>query len=117
MSEKENYVISVEDAKDPLLLKLRKPYKFEGKEYTNLDLREMNNWTCNDVVELSKQYTKVTGGTDDPISAILPESNLEFVEFVAARAASLPLEFFKQLPASESGKLRAAVLSFFHPAD
>lgn len=102
---------------DPLVLKLSVPFTFEEKEYSEINLRKLNSWTCGDVVKVTKEYKRMTGGADSPMDAILPEVNLEYVEFVAARASGLPIEFFKNLPARESGKLRAAVIAFFHPAD
>ncbi len=102
---------------DSLFIKLHSPYEFEGKQYKSIDLRGLRDWTCNDVVQLTKQFTRATGGTDDPMNAILPEANPEYVEYAAAKATGLPLEFFKNLPAQESGKLKVAIISFFHPAD
>lgn len=102
---------------DPLVIPLSKPVKFEEKEYSEINLRKLNDWTCGDVVKVTKEYNRVTGGSDSPMDAILPEANLEYAEFVAARASGLPLEFFQALPARESGKLRTAVISFFHPQE
>lgn len=120
MSDKESGLEVSENevvVSDPLVLKLSKPFTFEEKEYTEVNLRKLNDWTCGDVDKVMKEFKRITGGGDSPMDAILPEANSEYVEFVAARATGLPVEFFKKLPARESGKLRAAVISFFHPAD
>ncbi len=102
---------------DALVIKLHRPYQFEGKEYEQINLQGLNNLTCNDVIKMSKDFNRITGGSDDMMAAIVPESSLEYVTFVASRATGLPIEFFQQLPAFESGKLRVAIIHFFHPSD
>lgn len=105
------------EVKDPLVFSLSRPAEFEGKSYSEINLRALNDWTCDDLVKVTKAYNQATGGSANPMDVILPEANLEYVEFVAAKATGLPLEFFKGLPAREAGKLRTAVIAFFHPAD
>lgn len=105
------------EVKDPLVFSLSRPVEFEGKSYSEINLRALNDWICDDLVKVTKTYNQVAGGSVNPMDVILPEANLEYVEFVAAKATGLPLEFFKVLPAREAGKLRTAVIAFFHPAD
>ena len=105
------------EADDTLVIKLHCPYQFEGKEYKEIDLRGLNDLTCNDIINMSKDFNRITGGSDDMMAAIVPESSLEYVIFAASRATGLPIEFFQQLPAFESGKLRVAIIHFFHPSD
>lgn len=99
---------------NPLTLVFKKTVTFEGKEYDSVDLSKLDDWTCDDVVNLTKKFNKMTGGETSPMGAILPESNLEYNQFVGAEASGLPIDFFKQLPAREVGPLRSLIISFFH---
>lgn len=103
--------------KNPLILKFKKPYMFESKEYESVDLTAMDDWTCEDVVALAKSYNLMVDGDVSAIGAIIPESDLEYDLFVAAEASKLPLEFFHRLPAREVGAMRSVILGFFHAKD
>jgi len=97
-----------------LVLKLKKPFTFEGKEYKEIDLSALESWTCDDVVNVQKEYFKLIGADVNALDIALIEGNLEYCQYVAAKASKLPLDFFKRLPASNAGSLRALVLNFFH---
>jgi len=119
--DKENEIlISRESRNDetevmnPLVLKLKRPFVFESKEYNTINLTKLDEWSCDDLVKVTKKYNALTGGDTNPIGAILPESNLEYCEFVAAEASGLPIDFFKQLKARESGPLKSLIINFFH---
>jgi hypothetical protein len=103
------------DNTETLILTFKKPFKFEGKEYTEVDLSAMEDWTGDDLIRLTKKYNKLSGGEGDgsPTSVILPESDIEYDMFVAAEATGLPLEFFHTLPAREIGTLKTLVIGFF----
>jgi hypothetical protein len=99
--------------KNPLIINFKKPFVFEGKEHASVDLTKLEDWSTDDLIRVGKTYAKISGNEINPMGAILPESDLEYDIFVASEASGLPLEFFKKLPANESGKLRTAIISFF----
>jgi hypothetical protein len=100
-----------------LILKLKKPFTFEGNVHTSIDLSVMEDWSCDDVVKVTKKFNKMTDANMNPMGAVVPESNLEYLQFVGAEATGLPLDFFKQLPARETGPLRSMIIGFFHGSD
>ena len=77
----------VKEEQDELVIKLKKPYTFERVEYKEIDLRGLRELTAADATE------------------------------IAARGASLPIEFFTALPASESMAVKNAVLGFLFGAE
>ena len=85
---------------ESLVLKFKKPYQFEGREYTAADL-------CA-VAKLSGRDTGIT-----PI----PEMTIPYAIHMAARASKLPVEFFRGLPAQESMKLKNLVSGFLYGGD
>lgn len=97
-----------------LKIKLKKPVTFEGKTYLEIDLSDLENWTCDNVIKVSRAFNKSAGKNVTPMDSILPEANLEYDLFVAAKATKLPVEFFKSLPARESGAVKTAIISFFN---
>jgi hypothetical protein len=99
---------------DPLNLTFKKTVTFEGKEYNNVDFSKLEDWSCDDVINVTKKFNKMTGADINPMDAILPEGNLEYCLFVAAEASGLPIDFFKRLPAREAGALRGLIINFFH---
>ena len=99
---------------NPLTLVFKRTVTFEGVEYDSVDLSSLEDWTCDDVVRVSKKYNKMSGTDLGPMDAILPEANLKYCQFVGAEASGLPIDFFKQLPAREAGALRSLVINFFH---
>jgi hypothetical protein len=98
---------------NPLVWEFKRPFTFEGKEYNSVDLNKLDDWSCEDLIRVSKKFQALTGGDNSPMGAILPESNIEYDMFVAAEASGLPIDFFKQLPAKEIGTLRTLIISFF----
>lgn len=92
---------------DELVVRFRKPYQFEGKEYPEVDLSNLDNLTARDLMAIGRQVGRVQGGT-----VVAPELNPEYTVAIAARVASLPLEFFYGLPAREFVKVRGAVTGF-----
>ena len=94
-------------------LVFKKPVIFEGKEYTSLDFSPMEDWTFDDVASISRKFNKLSGADAGPMDAVLPESNPEYDMLIAAKATGMPIDFFKRLPARETGALRSLIISFF----
>lgn len=97
-----------------LVLTLKKPVTFEGKTYETIDLTKLEDWTVDDLIALRKKFSKFTGVDINVAGIVLPESDIEYCIFVAAEATGMPIEFFRKLPARDSGALSAAIVGFFH---
>lgn len=113
--EKEKELIEQEDAlteeegmnaADFMDVKLSKPYKFEGKEITELDLNKLEDLTGADMIAINRMMKK-RGNTDAS-----PELTMEFAFFAAMQATGLPLEFFYALSMKDSMKVKTRVNYF-----
>ena len=94
-----------ETEEESLVLKFRKPYKFEGQEYTEVDL------TAGDLCAVAKLANRELGVTP------IPEMTLPYAMYMAARASHRPVEFFKGLPPVEAMKLKNLVTGFLYGGD
>ena len=94
-----------EDQEESLILKFRKPYMFEGKEYTEVDLSAMEDMTAEDLCAMGKIMTKL--GIVNPVA----EMTVDYAIYMAARASGKPVEFFKGLPPKEGIKLKNMVIT------
>lgn len=95
-----------------MVIKFKKPYRFEGKEYTELDLSGMDDLTGADMIAVNKIMQRSSGGID-----VMPEVSVEYAFYFAARAAKLPVEFFTNLPPRESMKVKNRVMGFLFGSD
>lgn len=100
-----------QDAEESLVLEFARPYKFDGKEYTTLDLSGLEDTTAADLSAVGKILAKQ--GVVSP----MPEMTMDFSVYMAARVCKLPVEFFKQLPARETIKLKNIVTGFLYGGD
>ena len=100
--------------KEPLKIKFSKPTMFEGNECTGIDLSALNDWTCDDLIKANNLYEKIHGNETNPLKAYLPEADIEYCFFLAAKAANKPIEFIKKLPAKEGKKIQTAIIFFFN---
>ena len=91
-----------------LLLKLSKPYVFDGQAYTEVDLSGLEDATGADLIAVNKILNKT--GTVSPV----PEMSMDFSIYMAARVAKLPVEFFQRLPAREAVRLKNTVTGFLY---
>ncbi|RKJ17800.1 phage tail assembly protein [bacterium D16-50] len=104
---------AAEDGGDEkLVIALKKPYLFEGKEYTEIDLTGMDDMTAADMIALENQYDKRHPGIN-----VMPEVRVEYAVMMAARAAKLPVEFFNGLPQREAVKVKNRVMGFLFGSD
>lgn len=95
----------------PLVVQFKKPYWFEKKEYTEVDLSNLENMTAADMVAVETQYGKRNPG------GAMPELKMEYALMMAARAAEQPLEFFYGLPLGEAVKVKNKITGFLFGAD
>lgn len=93
------------------LVKFSKPYRFEGKTYSEVDLSGMDDLSAEDMIAADRYLTR-SGSF-----SVMPEMTLEYACFIAARAAKQPIEFFKGLPPKDALKVKNRVTSFFYSED
>ena len=93
-----------------LVMKLDKPFTFEGQTYTEVDLSGLEDTTAADLQAVGRFVTKKNPAAN-PATV---EMTLEYAQFRAARGAHLPLEFFERLPAKEAIKLKGIVVGFLY---
>lgn len=94
-----------------LIIRLKKPYTFEGKEYTEVDISKLDEWTAADVDKARRTFEKMQGV--DAQAAAAPEVDSRYCRLVASMASDLPLEFFNEMPARDCRMIDAAVSGFF----
>lgn len=112
MSEEKNITAETAQTEESsTLVKLSKPYKFEGDTYTEIDLAGMDSLTAMDMIAAEKHLNR--SGVFSP----LPEMTVEYVQFMASRATGYPIEFFKGLPPKDAIRLKNRVTSFFYEED
>lgn len=97
---------------ESLVIKLRKPYLFEKKEYTEIDLSDLENLTAADMITIEKQYDRNSPGIN-----VMPEVKVGYAMMMAARAAKLPVEFFNGLPPKDAMKVKNRVMGFLFGSD
>ena len=93
------------EEEDKLIVKFRKPYKFEDDTFTELDLEDLTGRT---LTAIEKAFNK-TG-----VSSFVPESTTTYAKIVATKVTGLPAEFFEDLPAAEIQKIKNAVVGFLY---
>lgn len=83
---------------------LNKPYKFDGKEYNEIDLSGLEKMKVKDMIETQKEVAA------QPSAAMLSGASTAFALALAARATGMPKEFFKLLPARAAMQVRNATM-------
>jgi hypothetical protein len=92
-------------------VKLRKPYEFEGKSYTEIDLGGLEDLSTAQLKEADKRFTR-----EGNIAAV-NEVTLGYACIVAHLVTGLPMEFFDGLPARAGTALKNTVAGFFLNTD
>ena len=109
--KKENTTPITETAEDEeeesLLIKFHKPYKFEGNEYTEIDLSGLDDLSAQDMIAVNKHMKRTNPGID-----VMPEVSLEYALNLAAKACKQPVEFFLNLPPKEAMRVKSCVTGF-----
>ena len=98
----------VEVNEDEMVVKFKKPYIFEKKEYTEIDLSGLDDLSAADMIAVNKYMSRSGGGGID----VMPEVSLEYACVLASKAAKLPVEFFTGLPPREAMKVKNRVMGF-----
>lgn len=94
-------------------VKLSKTYKFDDKEYTEIDLSGLEKLTVEDAVLAVKKLT----ADNEQAAMIMPELSTAYSDALAAKATGFPLEFFQLLPLGASKKVRQTVRDAITAAD
>ena len=96
-----------------MVITFKKPYKFENKEYTEIDLSGLDDLQASDMIAVNKYMQRTSGGSID----VMPEVSLEYACVLASKAAKLPIEFFTSLPPKEAMKVKNRVMGFLFGAE
>lgn len=89
------------------VITLSRPYKFEGKEYTEVDLSGIKNLKIKDAIEAQKQLFNER----EIAATIMSETTTAFARAIAAKATGKPIEFFKFAPHRLSKRVNQVVQS------
>lgn len=102
-----------EEQEEDLILRFKKPYKFEGEEYTELDLSGLENVTAGTLENIGKIMAKRSPG----LNPATIEMELGYCELLAARVTGKPLEFFQGLPGRDAITLKSKIVGFLYGGD
>lgn len=87
------------------LVKLNTPYRFEGTEYSEIDLGGLDKLTIRDAIDAQRELF----AQQEVASSMLCETTTAFARTIAAKATGLPVEFFKLAPRGVSKRVAAVV--------
>ena len=110
---KNNAALEAEDQEESLILKFRRPYQFEGQEYTELDLSGLENVTAGTLENIGKIMAKKSPG----LNPATIEMEMGYCELLAARVTGKPLEFFQRLPGRDAIALKSKIVGFLYGGD
>lgn len=75
---------------------LSKPYSFEGKEYTELEIN-FDNLTGREVSQAKKDFIR----SGNFYGGNILQTDMDFCVYLAAKAVDQPIEFMEGLPAKD----------------
>lgn len=95
MSEHENMgnvkVEAEQEEERKHVVAFKRPYLFERKEYTEVDLGGLDKLTVQDAIETQRQLF----GQQEVAASLLTETTTAFAQALAVKASGKPVEFFK----------------------
>lgn len=97
---------------ESLVIKLKKPYVFEGREYTEIDLSGLESLSATDMIATNKYMDRTSTGIQ-----VMPEVSLEYACVLASKATKQPIEFFTNLPPKVAIKVKNRVMVFLFGAE
>lgn len=103
--------METENTKQNYIVELKKPYTFEEKTYTEIDMSGIENIRAIDMIDANKELCS-SGGV-----YAAPEMQMGYAMFIAARATGKPIEFFYNLPPHAAMQVRGICNSFFYGKD
>lgn len=98
--------IALETAEKKIVVEFKKPCKFEGKEYTELDLSGLEKLTVQDVIDVQREL--IDQGNTAALGII--ESTTGFAMSLATKASRKPVELFKLMPRSAMNQVQQTVM-------
>lgn len=101
------------DKVEPIIVKLEKPYVFEGTEYTEIDLTGLRRLKIKDAIDAQRQLF----GEQEVAAALLCETTTAFTRTIATKATGLPIEFFKLMPRGVAKRVAATVRGYLNVED
>lgn len=102
-----------EAAEGGLVLKLSKPYVFEGQTCAEVDLGGLETVTAGMLERVGRTVLQQSPA----LNPAMLESTTPFCIEMAVRVTGKPYEFFRGLPARDGMRLKALVSGFFYGAD
>lgn len=91
-----------------LIVKFKKTHEFEGKQYEQVDLNQLNDLKTADLIEADAQFSA------EGQFAVMNEMTTGYSMIIAAKVTQLPIEFYHSLPAKEGMKVKQVVMSFLN---
>ena len=86
---------------------LSKTYQFEGEEVKTVDLSGLDSITADQMITAQNIVTR-----SGNVTALL-ETNIQYLLVLASFASGKPVEFFKQLNAKDTVRVKNRVSGFF----
>lgn len=108
MEEKKETILEEQEDLNKDVIKLSRPYLFEGEEITEINLSGLEDIGVQEMIQASDILSN--SGRVVPI----PESDIQYTLFIAHAATGLPYEFFMKLKAKDAVRVRAKVTLFFN---
>lgn len=96
--------------KEKNVITFNKPYKFEGTEYTEIDLSGLDKLTIKDAIDIQNQLI----AKREVAATVLTETSTAFARMVIAKATGYPIEFFELMPRTLSKQVRHAVMTYLN---
>lgn len=105
-------------ADDPKLIRFAKPYVFEGKTYTEIDISSCgyDSLTTADITACKAIIRRRGWIAQAAMDNVTVFADDEMVKLIVSRKCGIPLEFFNNLPYVEFFKIQAAFLSLIGSA-
>lgn len=100
-----------EDEESEFLVVFKKPFKFEGVEYTEIDLSGVEDMSGDQLIFAHRQFAKSKG------VSLTPELDPGYAAIVGSLVTGKPVEFFHRLPAKELAKVKRVISGFFFSED
>ena len=93
--------------KSRYIIKLSHPYKYDDEEITELDMSGIENLTGRDMKKAQAIMTR-----HGNIATVL-ETNVEYLQLMAAAATHLEVEFIEELNTKDTTKVKNWVSNYF----
>lgn len=94
-------------------VKFKKPYSFEGVEYTEVDLSGADKLTVADLIDVQKQLT--SDGDTAAMALAAMEATTPFAIAIATKVTGKPAEFFEQMRAAPMKQVQEAIQASLNP--